>query len=488
MNWKQEFTRQEQTAHHVMACPLLSFVVFVAVLALQLAALCKAALVTNPGPLTGGTAKQDDDLPAWHISYSPASLQLHMNTVQTLGLRIEGITASDLANDPTIQLRSGRDHVATLPGGGFVPVVEIKQSGVFDGAFNVSGVFLGSTTLFVEVRGWKNNRSVSLPEELPVTVIREERVIDKVFTASVAVLVSILYINFGAALDLPTLKAIMVRPIGPVIGFLAQFLFMPLLSYGLGHLLFPDSYELQLGLFFTGVSPAGGASNIWTVVLGGNLNLSLAMTTISTLAAFGMMPLWIFTLGRNIFDKGNLGVPYRNIATFAIGLVVPLGIGLLIQRFRPRIARVLVRILKPMAAILILFIVIFAVVTNLYLFELFSWQIIVAGLGLPWIGYIFGYLASKGARLPTADSLAISVETGIQNTGIAIFLLRFSLPQPEADLTTVVPVSAAIMTPFPLMALYLILKLRERCALREHGPLIPKDVSQQQVLANDETT
>uniref|UniRef100_A0A1Q3FJB8 Putative na+-bile acid cotransporter n=1 Tax=Culex tarsalis TaxID=7177 RepID=A0A1Q3FJB8_CULTA len=473
-----------------MACPLLSFVVFLTVLALQLAALCKAALVTNPGSLTSPVKQQqDDDLPAWQISYNPSTLQLHMNTIQNISLRIEGIAAPDLANDPTIQLRSGRDHVASLPGGGLVPVVEIRDNGIYDGTFNVSGVFLGSTTLFVEVRGWRDgNRTVSLPKELPVTVIREERVIDKVFTASVAILVSILYINFGAALDLPTLKAIMVRPIGPVIGFLAQFLFMPLLSYGLGHLLFPDSYELQLGLFFTGVSPAGGASNIWTVVLGGNLNLSLAMTTISTLAAFGMMPLWIFTLGRNIFDKGNLGVPYRNIATFAIGLVVPLGIGLLIQRFRPRIARVLVRILKPMAAILILFIVIFAIVTNLYLFELFSWQIIVAGLGLPWIGYIFGYLASKGARLPTADSLAISVETGIQNTGIAIFLLRFSLPQPEADLTTVVPVSAAIMTPFPLMALYLVLKLRERCALREHGPLIPKDGSQQQVLANDETT
>uniref|UniRef100_A0A1Q3FJ43 Putative na+-bile acid cotransporter n=1 Tax=Culex tarsalis TaxID=7177 RepID=A0A1Q3FJ43_CULTA len=473
-----------------MACPLLSFVVFLTVLALQLAALCKAALVTNPGSLTFPVKQQqDDDLPAWQISYNPSTLQLHMNTIQNISLRIEGIAAPDLANDPTIQLRSGRDHVASLPGGGLVPVVEIRDNGIYDGTFNVSGVFLGSTTLFVEVRGWRDgNRTVSLPKELPVTVIREERVIDKVFTASVAILVSILYINFGAALDLPTLKAIMVRPIGPVIGFLAQFLFMPLLSYGLGHLLFPDSYELQLGLFFTGVSPAGGASNIWTVVLGGNLNLSLAMTTISTLAAFGMMPLWIFTLGRNIFDKGNLGVPYRNIATFAIGLVVPLGIGLLIQRFRPRIARVLVRILKPMAAILILFIVIFAIVTNLYLFELFSWQIIVAGLGLPWIGYIFGYLASKGARLPTADSLAISVETGIQNTGIAIFLLRFSLPQPEADLTTVVPVSAAIMTPFPLMALYLVLKLRERCALREHGPLIPKDGSQQQVLANDETT
>lgn len=45
---------------------------------------------------------------------------------------------------------------------------------------------------------------------------------------------------------------------------------------------------MQLGLFFTGVSPSGGASNTWSVILGGNLDLSISMTTISTLKAFGM--------------------------------------------------------------------------------------------------------------------------------------------------------------------------------------------------------
>lgn len=54
----------------------------------------------------------------------------------------------------------------------------------------------------------------------------------------------------------------------------------------LGLLLFPDSAEMQLGLFFTGASPAGGASNTWTVILGGNIDLSITMSTTSTLSAF----------------------------------------------------------------------------------------------------------------------------------------------------------------------------------------------------------
>lgn len=58
-------------------------------------------------------------------------------------------------------------------------------------------------------------------------------------------------------------------------------------AYVLGLILFPNNPEMQLGLFFTGASPAGGASNTWTVILGGNIDLSVTMSTTSTLAAFG---------------------------------------------------------------------------------------------------------------------------------------------------------------------------------------------------------
>lgn len=218
---------------------------------------------------------------------------------------------------------------------------------------------------------------------------------------------------------------------------------------------------MQLGMFFTGCSPAGGASNIWTVLLGGNIDLSIIMTSISNIASFAMMPLWLFTLGKVIFDRGELDVPYTSISTYVVALIVPLGIGLLIQRYLPRVSRILVRILKPASALLIVFIVVFAVVTNTFLFELFSWQIVVAGLVLPWLSYLLGYLAAWIFRQPYPDCLAISLETGIQNTGIAIFLLRATLPKPQDDLTTVIPVSVAIMTPVPLLIMYVYIKVKE---------------------------
>lgn len=289
------------------------------------------------------------------------------------------------------------------------------------------------------------------------------RAIDKAFTISVAVLVSLIYINFGCALDRTKLKEILRRPIGPAIGLFGQFLAMPLLSYGLGLLFFPTRADMRLGLLFVGVSPAGGASNIWTVILDGNIDLSVTMTTISTFAAFGLMPLWLFTLGHRVFADAKVSVPYGNVASLAMALIIPLGIGLALQKWLPKVAGYLARALKVFSGVLIAFIIIFATITNWYLFSLLTWQISVAGLALPFAGYIFGWAIGKWvARRCTEDAIAIAIETGVQNTGIAIFLLRFGLPQPQADLTTVVPVAVSIMTPVPLILLWIAKKVWSR--------------------------
>lgn len=89
------------------------------------------------------------------------------------------------------------------------------------------------------------------------------------------------------------------------------------------------------------------------------------------------MPLWIFTLGHHIFAQGKLSVPYARVMEVAVALVIPLGIGLLIQKYLPRVSKFLVRILKPFSTLLILFIIIFAIITNTYIFELFSWQVMI---------------------------------------------------------------------------------------------------------------
>lgn len=348
---------------------------------------------------------------------------------------------------------------------------ETEKTRYFSSSFNVTPTFMGYGDVQIDLL----HRSSDVNEKLgdiattsksasgiSVTAVRKSRLIDHIFTASVAILVSIIFINFGCALDLKVVKENFTRPLGPLIGMVCQFLFMPVIGFAIGKVIFPDSVPMQLGLFFTGVSPSGGASNIWICMLGGNLNLSITITSISNVFAFFTIPMWTFTLGRIIFDKGAMVVPYKQIAIYAVSLLPPLIIGLALQSRCPKFSQLMVKILKPFSSCLILFIIIFASVTNFYLFKLFTWQILLAGLCLPLLGYISAWCVAVYFGRSYEDCLALSIETGVQNTGIAIFMLRFSLGQPEADLTTVVPVAVALMTPLPIMFLYLIGKYGSR--------------------------
>jgi sodium/bile acid cotransporter 3/5 len=223
------------------------------------------------------------------------------------------------------------------------------------------------------------------------------------------------------------------RPVGPAIGFVCQFLLMPIIAFCLG-LLFTDQPAIRLGLFVTGVSPGGGGSNIWTLMFGGNLNLSLTMTALSTLAAFAMMPAWIFTLGRVILDDADIVIPYAKLLMYVTCLIVPLGIGLLITRFLPKVSKFLVKVLKPLALFLIMFILIFGVWANLYMFKLMTWKVLATGMALPWLGFAFGCTVARLAGRPVEDVTAIAIETGLQNTGVSIFVLWFTFGHPIGDL------------------------------------------------------
>lgn len=64
-------------------------------------------------------------------------------------------------------------------------------------------------------------------DQMDVIVVRKKRIIDTIFTASVAILVSILYINFGCAIDWSQFRGILKRPVGPAIGAFGQFVIMP---------------------------------------------------------------------------------------------------------------------------------------------------------------------------------------------------------------------------------------------------------------------
>ncbi|CAG2164854.1 unnamed protein product [Oppiella nova] len=291
----------------------------------------------------------------------------------------------------------------------------VGSNGPLNGTFELRGKCLGHSWLQVINKYDANDVS----ERLAISVIRKTSQLTKIFTISVAVLISMNYINMGCALDMTVVLQVLKRPIAPTIGFVCQYTFMPLIAFLAAKLLFTESY-LQLGLFVFGASPGGGASNMWTVLLGGNLNLI-------------MMPFWLSTLGPSIFEGTTTSVPLHNIFGSLASMTIFLGLGLLFQRFIPKVANICRKILAPVSIAMIIFIIIFGTYANLYMFRMMSWRILLAASVNVWTGFLVGLIAAILFRQSFADQIAIAIETGIQNTGVAIVLLGLSLQQPDED-------------------------------------------------------
>lgn len=193
-------------------CPFLSPFVFLLLICGPIFLLCSAA--------------------NWSAKFTPDALndKFHMGRSEFVDLKLEHLNYTQLiANKAEIYVKSNDVKLAYVDKQ--IDVQEISpQTGTYDGSFEVHAEFMGTTHIFVEIQNKIDGTAEKSSTILPLIIIREETVLNHIFTGSVATLVSILYINFGAALDLSVLKGIIKRPIGPAIGFFGQFIVMPVVS------------------------------------------------------------------------------------------------------------------------------------------------------------------------------------------------------------------------------------------------------------------
>ena len=176
-----------------------------------------------------------------------------------------------------------------------------------------------------------------------------------------------------------------------------------------------------------------------------------------------MIPLWLLTLGRFLVsDDVHITVPFMNIMIILSCYLIPVIIGLLIQRYCKRVSQVIVRLLRPLFIVFILLMFTFGVWSNLYVFQLIHPLLLLAGCLLPYVGFLLSGFVAFVLRQPPPRILTIAIETGIQNTGLPIVLMKFSLPQPEADLSIVAPIVIAMFMPLPLWLAFGITEIRRR--------------------------
>jgi len=161
-------------------------------------------------------------------------------------------------------------------------------------------------------------------------------------------------------------------------------------------------------------------------------------------------------------DDMRLTIPYLNIMIMLACYLIPVVAGLLIKRRCKRLSALIVRSLRPIYIVFIVLMFTLGVWSNLYVFRLIGPLLLLAGCLLPYVGFVLSAGVALLLRQPAPRVLTIAIETGIQNTGLPIVLMKFSLPQPEADLSIVGPIVIAMFMPLPLWIAFVVTAVRRR--------------------------
>ena len=197
----------------------------------------------------------------------------------------------------------------------------------------------------------------------------------------------------------------------------------------------------------------------------GDVNLSVTMTILSSLASFGMTTFWTWLLGSNLVDKeaakdptANIQIPYLNLTLTLFAFVVPLFLGVLFRHKRPELAKKIHSLVaKPIFLITVIALFVLGLLNSLFIFYLLNWRHVLAGFSMGSLGYAFGAGAAKLFRQDTSQVIAISIETALQNFGIAFVVLHLTFDSPYSELGVLPIIGYYICSTTPtLLIIYLI--------------------------------
>lgn len=236
-------------------------------------------------------------------------------------------------------------------------------------------------------------------------------------------------VMFSIALDLKMadFREVTRSPKAFVVGVVSQFVALPALTFVLVLLMEPRP-SIALGLILVAACPGGNISNFLTHRARGNLALSVSMTAFSTVICPIATPL-------NIAVWGSLYAPTREILrateidplsmlyTVLLLLILPMVLGMLVNAYRPALAARLRRPLQIVSMIIFIAFVLAALASNWNFFLGYVGHVAVLVVLHNSLALGTGFVLATLARLKEADRRAITIETGIQNSGLGLILV-----------------------------------------------------------------
>lgn len=232
-------------------------------------------------------------------------------------------------------------------------------------------------------------------------------------------LLMIIMFGMGMTLKVRDFYFVFRYPKPVIIGVIAQYIIMPVLAWGIAKMLHFDA-DIALGFILLGACPGGTASNVITFLARGDVALSVAMTSVSTLLSPIFTPVIAFVLASQWIEI-NAGAMFIGILKIVI---VPVCFGILLNSFLEKYVKKF-RIFLPAISMVAIILIVAAIIAKNSGQDLQMWGLIIVGVALHnGLGLILGYFSGKFLGLSENQRRTVAIEVGMQNSGLATALAK----------------------------------------------------------------
>ncbi len=237
------------------------------------------------------------------------------------------------------------------------------------------------------------------------------------------------FVMFGIALEISIndFKGLFQQPKPILIGVCSQFLLLPAITFFLVLFINPAP-SIALGMFMVAACPGGNVSNFITHLAKGNTALSVSLTAVATLLSIVMTPLNFQFWGAHyepteIILREVSIAPLAMIKLVSLLLGLPLILGMVLNHRFPKIAKKMAKVLKTVSLIFFVLLIFFALYNNKDIFMQYVLYVLWIVLLHNFLAFATGFSIANLFGLSRKDTRSITIETGIQNSGLGLILI-----------------------------------------------------------------
>lgn len=247
---------------------------------------------------------------------------------------------------------------------------------------------------------------------------------------------AIIMLGMGLSLVANDFKRVFIYPKAVAVGLANQIILLPIIAFIISKL-FSLAPEIAVGLMLLSAAPGGVTSNLISHLANGDTALSITLTAISSFITVITTPFIVkFALAHFMSSEHIVRLDIiTTIKTILAITILPVVIGMVVREKKPNFAKRMQGIVRKVSTIFLLLIILGALLKEKANILPFFQQAGGPSLALFVVMVSFGYWSAKLFKLSTRQAVSISIETGIQNGSLAIFIAISILGNSKMSIT-----------------------------------------------------